>query len=150
MIVVVVQSLSHIWLFVTPNGLQHNRLPYSSFSPGICSNSGPLNSWRHPAISSSAAPFSSYAQSFAAPGSFPMSRLFASRGQNTEASVLPSALPVNIQGWFPLELTGLISQQSKGLSRVFSSTRVWKHHFFHAQASLWSRSHICTWLLEKP
>ena len=80
--------------------------------------------------------------------SFPLSRLFASSGQRIRAST--SVLPVNIQGWFPLGLTGLISLQSKGLSRLFSSTTFWKHQFLGAQPFLLSSSHICTWLLEKP
>ena len=101
-------------------------------------------------ISSSAAPFSSCLQSFPESGSFPTSWLFASGGQRTGASASASALPMNIQGWFPLGLTGLISLLSKGLSKVFSSTTVWKHQFFSAQPSLWYNSHICTWLLEKP
>ena len=66
------------------------------------------------------------------------------------ASPLASVLPMNIQGWCPLLLTGLISLQSKGLSRDFSSTTVWKHQFFSTQPFLWTNSHICTWLLEKP
>ena len=73
-----------------------------------------------------------------------MSQLFASGGQSIEGSA--SVLPMNIQGWFPLRWTGLISLQSKGLSRVFSNTMVQKHQFFSAQSSLWSNSHICTWL----
>ena len=81
---------------------------------------------------------------------FPMSWLFASAGQSIEDSTSSSVLPVNIQGWFPVGLTSLISFQSKGLSRVFSSTTFWKHQFFGAQLSLWSSSHTCTWLLEKP
>ena len=81
-------------------------------------------------------------------GFFPVSRLFASGGQSFGATV--SVLPVNIQGWFPLGLTGLITLQSKELSWVFSSTTVWKHRFFGAQPFLWSNSHICTWLLGKP
>ena len=93
-------------------------------------------------------PFSSCIQSFPASGSFLMSQLFPSGGQSYGASV--SVLPMNIQDWFLLELTGLISLQSKGLSRVFSSTTVQKHQFFVAQPSLWSSSHIHTWLLEKP
>ena len=82
-------------------------------------------------------------------GSFPMSWLFASVSQRIGASALASVLPVNIQGWCPLGLTGLISLESKKLSRVFSST-IEKHQFFDAQPSLWSSSHICMWLLEKP
>ena len=99
-------------------------------------------------ISSSVVPFSSCPQSFPASGSFPMSWLFTSGCQSIRASV--SALPMNIQDWFPLGLTCLISLLSKGLSRVFSSTTVQKHQFFSTQPSSWYNSHICTWLLEKP
>ena len=84
-----------------------------------------------------------------ASGSFPMSQLFTSGGQSTGALASASVLPMN-QGWFPLRLTGLISFESKWLSRVFSSTTIWKHRFFSTQPSLWSSSHIHTWLLEKP
>ena len=82
--------------------------------------------------------------------SFRMSQLFASGGQSIGASVSASVLPMNIKDWFPLGWTGLISLKSKGLSRVFSNTTVQKHHFFSAPPSLWSNSHIPTWLLEKP
>ena len=99
----------------------------------------------HPLLSVT---FSSCLQYFPASGSFPMSQLFTSGGQSIGASA--SVLPMSIQGWFPLGLTGLISLQSKGLSRVFSNTTVWKHQFFSLQPSLWSKSHIHTWLLEKP
>ena len=133
-----------------PHGLQHARLPCSTLSPGVCSNSCPLSPWRYLTISSSAAPFSFCLQSFLASGSFPMSRHFASSVQSIGASVSISVLPVNIQGWFPLGLTGLICLQSKGLSRVFSSTTIWKQQFFGVQPSLWSDSHIHIWLLEKP
>jgi len=95
-------------------------------------------------------PFSSCLQSFPASGSFLMSQLFESGGQSIGASALASVLPMNIQNWFPLGLTGLISLQSKGLSRVFSNTMVQKHSFFGTQPSLLSNSHIHTWLLEKP
>ena len=87
---------------------------------------------------------------FPASGSFPMSQSFASGGQSTEASASVSVLPMNTWDWFPLGLTDLISLQSKGPSRIFSSNTVWKHQFFHAQPSLWSSSYICTWLVEKP
>ena len=83
-------------------------------------------------------------------GSFPINWLFTSGGQSIRVSTSASVLPVNIQGWFPLGLTGLISLLSKGLSRVFSSTTVWKHQFFGVQPFLWSNFHIPTWLLEKP
>ena len=90
-----------------PHGLQHTRLPCPSPSPGVCSNSCPLSQWCHPTIWSSVVPFSFCFQSFPASGSFPMSRLFASDGQSIGASASASALPMNIQGWFPLGLTGL-------------------------------------------
>ena len=109
-----------------------------------------LSQWCHPNISSSVTLFSSCRQSFPASGSFPISRFFASGGWSIGSSASESVLLVNIQGWFPLGLTALISLLSKGLSTVFSSTTVQKHHFFGAQSSLWSNSHICTWLLEKP
>ena len=90
----------------------------------------PLNQWCHPTISCSVVPFSSCLQSFPASRSFPMNRFFASGGQSIGASVSVSVLPMNIQGWFPLGLTGLISLPSKGLLRDFSSTTVRKHGFF--------------------
>ena len=130
--------------------LQHARLPCPSLSPRSCSNSCALNWWCYPTISSSVIPFSSCLQSFPASGSFPTSWLFASAGQSIGASASASILPVNIQGRFPLGLTGWISLQSKGLSRVFSSTTVQKLQFFFDQLSLWSNSHIHTWPLEKP
>ena len=133
-----------------PHRLQHARLPCPSPSPGACSNSCPLSQWYHPTISSSVIPFSSCLQSFPASGSFLMSQLFESGGQSMGASASTSVLPMKIQDWFPLGLTGLISLQSKGLSRVFSNTTVQKHQFFSTQPSLWSNSHIPTWLLEKP
>ena len=119
------------------HGLQHTRLACPSPSPGVCSNSSPWSWWCHPTISSSVIPFS-HLQSFPASGSFPMSQLFTSGGQSIGASA--SVLPVNIQGWFPLGLTGLISLLSKGFSRAFSNTTIWKHHFFGAQPYLWSNS----------
>ena len=79
-------------------------------------------------------------------GYFPMCQLFASCGQSIGALTLASVFPMNIQGWFPLGLTGLISLLSKGLSRVFTSTIIWKHPFFWAQSSLWSNSHIHTYM----
>ena len=133
-----------------PHGLQHTRLPSPSLMPGVGSNLCALSWWCFLTIWSSTTPFSFCLQSFPASGSFPVSGPFASGGQNIGASVSPSVLPMDIQGWFPLGLTGLISLLSKGLSRVFSSTTVWKHQFFSAQPSLWSNPHIPTWLLEKP
>ena len=83
-------------------------------------------------------------------GLFQRAGLFTSDGQSIGASASASVLPMNIQGWFSLELTGLISLLSKRLSIVFSHTIVWKHQFFSTQPSSWFNSHICTWLLEKP
>ena len=107
-----------------PHGLQHTRLRCPSPSPRACSNSCPLSWWCHPTISSSFIPFSSCLQSFPATGSFPRRQFFASGGQSigASASVLNIHHPMNIQDWFPLGSTGLISLQSKGLSRVFSNT----------------------------
>ena len=133
-----------------PHELQHVRLPCQSPTPGACSNLSPLSRWCHPTISSSVVSFSSCFQSFPASGSFPMSPFFTSGGQSIGVSASASVLPMNIQGWFPLGLTGYISLQSKGLSRVFSNTTVQKHQFFSAQLSLWPNSHIHTWLVEKP
>ena len=95
-----------------PHGLQHSWLPCPSPTPRICSNSCPLSWWRHPTISSSVVPFSCL-QSFQASGAFPMSWFFASGGQSFGTSALASVLPMNVQDWFPLVLTGLISLQSK-------------------------------------
>ena len=129
---VVVQLLSHVWLFDTPwTAAQQASRP--SQSPRVCSNSRPLSQWCPPTISSSASLFFFCLQSFPAAGSFPMSCLFASGGQSIGASA--SVLPMTIHGWLPLELTGLISLLSKGLSRVFSRTTIWKHQFFGAQPS---------------
>ena len=128
-------------------GLQHARPPCPSPTPRIYSNSCPLSWWCHPAISSSVVPFSSCPQSFPASGFFPMSQLFSSGGQGIGVPASASVLPMNIHSWFPLGWTGLISFQYKGLSSVFSNTTF---QFFGAQPSLWSSSHIYTWLLEKP
>ena len=111
-----------------PHELQHARLLCPSLSPGVCSNSYPLSQWCHLAISFSVTLFSFYLHSFPASGSFPVSRLFISGGQSIGASASASVLPMSTQHWFPLGLTGLISFQSKGLSGVFSSSTVWKHH----------------------
>ena len=128
-------SRSVMSVSLQPHGLKHARLPCPSLSLGVCSNSCPLSWWCHPTISSSIAPFSSCPQSFPASGSFPMSQLFTSGGQSIGASASTSVLPMSIQGWFPLGLTGLISWQSKELSRVFSNTFP-KHQFFGTQPSL--------------
>ena len=117
-----------------PHGLQHARLPCPSLSPRVCSNSCPLSRCCLPIISSSVVPFSSCPHSCPASASFPMNKLFRSSGQSI--GVLASVLPTNIQGWFSLGLTGLISLLSKGLSKVFSNTTVQKRQFFSAQPSL--------------
>ena len=116
-----------------PHGLQHTSLPCPSPFPGAYSNSCPLSQWCHPTISSSVIPFSSCPQSFPASGSFLMSQFFESGSQTIGASASASIFPMNIQDWFPLGLTGLISLQPKGLSKVFSNTTVQKHQFFGAQ-----------------
>ena len=133
-----------------PHESQHTRPPCPSPTPGVHSDSYPSSWWCHPAISSSAVPFSFCPQSLQASESFPMSQLFAWGGQSTGVSVLASFLPKNTQDWSPLQWTGWISLQSKRLSRVFSNTTVQKHQFFSTQLSSQSNSHIHTWLLEKP
>ena len=140
-----VQSLSHVQLFVTL-WTATRQLPWPLPNPGGYWNSCPSRQWCHPTISSSVIPFSCL-PSFPASGSLTMSQFFSSVGQSVEASV--SVLPMNIQDWCPLGWTGLLSLQSKGLSRVFSNTLVQKHQFFGAQLSQ-SNCHIHTWLLEKP
>ena len=119
-----------------PHESQHARPPCPSPTPGVHSNSCPWSRWCHPAISSSVVPFSSCPQSLPASGSFPMSQLLAWGGQSIGVSASSSVLPRNTQDWSPLERTGWISLQSKGLSRVFSNTTVQKHQFFSVQLSL--------------
>ena len=133
-----------------PHESQHARPPCPSPTPGVISDSCPSSQWCHPAISSSAVPFSSCPQSLPASESFPMSQLFAWGGQSTRVSALVSFLPKKSQGWSSSEWTGWISLQSKGLSRVFSNTTVQKHQFLGAQLSSQSNSHIHTWPQEKP
>ena len=130
-----------------PPRLQHARLSCPSPTPGACSNWCSLSQWCHPTISSSVIPFSFCLQSFPASGSFQMSQFFASGCQSIRVSASTSVLPMNIQDWIPLGLTDWIILQSKGLSRVFTNTTVQKHQFYSAQFSLWSNSHIHTWLL---
>ena len=131
---------SSLW----PHELQLSRLSCPSLSPGVCLNSCPLSQWCHPIISSSAGPFSSCPQYFPASESFTMSQFFASGGQSTGASASASVLPVNIQGWFPLGLSGLISLQAKGLLRVLQHNLkvliLQSSAFFMALASLWLSS----------
>ena len=133
-----------LWL----HGLQHTRIPCPLLSSGVCSDSCPLSQWCYLTILSSSSLFSFCLQPFSASGSFPISWLFTSGSQSTGASASVSVIPMNIQQWFPLGYTDLISLQSKGLSRVFSST-VWKHQFLCPQPSLWSNPHIHAWLLER-
>ena len=143
------KSYFHLSLFIRQvvsnslqsHGLQHISFPWPPPSPGVCPSSCPLHWWCHPTISSSVT-LSFCLQSFPASGSFAVSWLFASGGQSIEASVSTSILPMSIQGWLPLRLTGLISLQPKGLSRVFSSTTVQKHQFFGTLPSLQSSSHL--------
>ena len=134
----VVQLLSQLW----PHRLQHARLLCPSQLPGVCSNSSPLSRWFcHPLL---------------LPSVFASIRVFSNesarhiRWPKYWASASPSVLPMNILGWFPWWLTGLISLQSRGLSIVFSSTTVRKYQFLSVQPSLWYNSHIRIWLLEKP
>ena len=133
-----------------PHGLQHSTLACPSPTPGDCSNSSPSSQWCHPTISSSVIPSPPAFSPSQHQGLFLMSQFFSSGGEADGASASALVLPMNVQDWCPLGLTGLISLQSKGLWRVFSNTAVQKHQFFSAQPSLWSSSHIHTWLLEKP
>ena len=119
-----------------PHGLQPTRPPCPSPTPRVYSNSCPLSQRCHLTISSSIIPFPSHFQSLPASGSFQMNQLFTSGSQSIGASASTSGLPVNIQDGFPLEWTGWISLQSKGLSRVLSNTTVQKHQFFSTQLSL--------------
>ena len=146
LVAIVVQSLSHVWLFMTPwiaaclaslsFIISQNLLKLMLTESVMPSNHRVL-----------CLPSFCY-QSFPASGYFTISQLLASGGQSIGALTSALVLPKNIQGWFLLGLIGLISLLSKGLWRVFSSTTVWKHQFFGSQPSLWSNSHICTWLLE--
>ena len=132
------------------HGLQHTSPPCPSPSPGVCPNSCSLYQWCHPTISSSDALFSFCPWSFPASGTFPQSQLFTSDDQNTRVLAWVSVSPVNIQGWIPLRLTGLISLLTKELSRVFSSTTVWKHQFFGILPSLQTSPHNHMWPLGRP
>ena len=124
-----------------PHGLQHTRPPCPSPAPGVHPNSCPLSQWCHPTISSSVIPFSSRFQSSPASGSFQMSQLFASGGQSIGVSASASVLSMNIKGWFPLELTGWSSLQSKetlkSLLQHHSSKApiLWRSAFFMVQLS---------------
>ena len=128
-----------------PHGLQHVRLPYPSPTHEACSNSCPTSQWCHPTISSSVIPFFFCLQSLPASGSFLMNQFFISGGHSIEVSASALILPVNIQDWFPLGWTGLISLQSKWVSGVFSSTKIFSFSVF--SCCLLSSSHIHAWLL---
>ena len=148
--VVVVQSLSHVWLWDPMDcptrgfPVLHDLLEVAQIRiHWVCDGCYLI-------ISYSATLFSFCLQSFPTSGSFPMSQLFTLGGQNIGASVSTSVLPMNIQGWSPLGWIALISLLSKGLSGVFPSTTVWKHQSFGAQSSLRASSHIRTWPLDKP
>ena len=132
-----------------PHGVQQNRFPCPSPTPGVHPNPCPLSQWWSNHLIS-VVPFFSCLQSFPASESFPMSQPFAWGGQSTGVSASASVLPMNTQDWSPLGWTSWISLQSKGLSRVFSNTTAQKHQFFCAQPSSQSNSHIHTWPLEKP
>ena len=128
----VTQSCLTLW----PHGLQHARLPCPSPTPGVYSNSCPLNQWSHPTVSASIVPFSSCLHSLPASGSFPMSQFFPSGGQSIGVSASTSIFPMNFQDWFPVGWTSRISSMSKGCSRVFSNSTVQKHQCFGTQLSL--------------
>ena len=148
-----VQSLSCVWLFVTPRTAAPHGDPTASLS--VTNSRGSLKHRSTESVMPSnhlilCCPLSSRLQSFPASGSFQMSQFFASGGQSIGVSASASVLPMNIQDWFSLGRTGWISLQSKGLPRVFANTTVQKRQFFGVQLSLQSNSHIHTWLLEKP
>ena len=138
-------SYSVVSNFLRAHTLLHARLPCASLSPGVCSDSCPLSWWCHSTISSTVAPFS------CSPQSFPASVGCSHQVAKVLELQLQNQWWINeYSGWFPLGLTGLITWLSNKLSRVFSSTTVWKHQFFSAQPVLWFKSHMLTWLLETP
>ena len=145
---VVLKLLFPVWLFVTPWTAAHQASLFIT-TPRACSNSCPSNWWCYLTISSYI-PTSPFASIFPSIRVFPVSHLFTSGGPSIGVSASTSFLTMYIQDWFPLGWTGLISLQSKGLSRDFSSTTIQKHWFFGTQPSSWSMFHIHTWLLEKP
>ena len=136
-------SVSCVW----PHESQHSMSPYSTPTPGVHSNSCPSSQWCYPAMSSSVITFSSSFQSLPASESFPMSQLFARGGQSIGISALASVLSMNTQDWSPLEWTGWISLQSKGVSRAISNTTIQNHWFFGTQLCSQTNSHIHTWPL---
>ena len=138
-----VQALNCVWLFVSP-WTRTWQTSLSFIISWICSDSCPLSQWCHPTLSSSVIPFSSCLQYFPASVSFPMSQPFASSDQSIRASASASVFPINIQGWFPLGLTGLISLLSKGLSRVFSSSTIWNYQLLSTHICLYAHVYMCT------
>ena len=142
-------SVTQSCLTLHSHGLQHTRLPCPSPTPRVYSNSCPLSRWCHPTFSSSVVPFSRL-QSFPASRSISNESALRIRWPKYWSFSFNISPSTEYSGLFPLGLTGLISLQFKGLSRVFSSTTVWKHQLFGVQPSLWSNSHIHMWLLEKP
>ena len=138
-------SVARSCLTLQPHGLPHARIPCLSLSPGVCPNSCPLSRWCHPTISSSVTPFSSCPQSFPASES-----ALCIRWPKYWSFSFSISLSNEYSGLISFRIYWLDHRVSKGLSRVFSSTTVVKHQFFSAQPALWSNSHICTWLLEKP
>ena len=134
--------------YLWPRGLQHTRIPCPSVSPGVCSDSCPLSQGCYLAIIL-CCPLRLLLSVFPSIGCFSMSQLFVSGGQSIRASASASVFPVKIQGWFPLGLADLISLQSKWLWSIFSNTTIQKHQIFSTQPSLYSDSHIHTWIMEK-
>ena len=143
-IICIILSCSFVSDSLQSHELQHSRLLCSLLSPGVCSNSCLLSWWGYLTISSFVASF------FSCPLLSIFPRISISGGQSIGALVSASVFSMNIQGWFPLGLTSLISLQSTSLSRVFSSTTIQTHQFLGTQLFLWSNIHICTWLLENP
>ena len=139
-----VQSLSHVWLFATP------WIAARQASLSVINFRSSLRLMSIKSVMPSSHLIFCHPQSLPASESFLMSQLFAWDGQSTGVSALASFLPKNTQDWSPLEWTGWISLQSKGISKVFSNATVQKHQFFSTQLSLESSSHIHIWLLEKP
>ena len=141
-----------IWqydIYLKTHVLQHARLASPSPIPGACSNSCPSSQWHHPMISPSAITFSSFLQSFQTSGSLPTSQFFASGGQSIGVSASAPVLPMNIQYWFPLGLTDLISAVQGTLKSLLQYHNS-KALILQCSASFMAHSHIYTWLLEKP
>ena len=143
-------SHSVVFNFLWHYGLQHTRLPCPSPSPGACPNAWPSSQWCHPTTLSSSIPFPHGLQTFPASGFFPMSQLIPSGGQSIGASASSSVPAMNIQGWFPLGLTGLTSLLPKGLSRVFPAPQFERINSSALSLLYGPNSHIRTILLDRP